>query len=299
MPAFLPPRPRPPKKQKLYKALMSEESTKDADSEVINALIEESGHEDVVSLLKSLKHQFELVMEQNDAKENEKDFAVSPEIPGRSENSKMISDVLMHFELKKIGNQWFIPSSKINHDELKYLCRKIENILNDTLLSNTKFSTICRKCDKEFKSLLQHLNKKSDCKEKYSSSDMDELRKVASLKDKLWHKEDYKEKKDYYAEQYQNMKKDIANKYQLNKEKVALRNSNYYKEHRKEIKTRNLKNYAKSKSNTTPKPSTSTTKASPSSTKNMKNKEELSDYEKIREDNIAEMKEKLKNFKQC
>ena len=134
----------------------------------------------------------------------------------------------------------------------------------------------CKICNKEFKSLLLHLSKSKSCNERYSIQEHQELRHLAVMKKKLDAKKNY--------EKYKNLKS------QLNAVPLMINNAV-------------SKLYLDDSSNKILKPKVTTISWCPEIKDIVPKKidtshEDVSDYEKIREENIIALKKKWKDLKE-
>ena len=116
----------------------------------------------------------------------------------------------------------------------------------------TKCIYICKVCKRNFTSLLQHIAKWSECGQKYSQDDLNDLHFGMNIisnenrKDRD-QKEYYQENKGKFAERYQANKGAIIKKYNENKEDFQRRKRrSYHKNADKYVETR-AKYYQKNK----------------------------------------------------
>lgn len=126
----------------------------------------------------------------------------------------------------------------------------------DKLDSNSDKSTgsTCRHCKKNFIVLRNHLAKKTECKGKYSKSELQAMTKLStSAKKKKYRDANWDEKiRDYQSQYYQANKEELARKrknyMQKNQDKIIRTRKRYYIENQKRIVENQRKYDRKNKS---------------------------------------------------
>ena len=232
----------------LYQDMEDESDDEPELEDIANEIREE---QNCIQILKWLKSQFvkASTVRGENPKETPDDFSLQPPIEIKSDLDKEVFvRLLKHLEIK-------IPSSSVENMTipggifdfgLRHHSETIQFILDDFIISDPK-NTKCQICEREFSSMLQHLNKSPKCKAKYSDSDLDDLKHVAKLAKKNSNRDYYEREKDRKAADYQERKVEIAKKNKLKKAETAIKKAEYYSKNKSTLKTKSLQYYAKNR----------------------------------------------------
>ena len=229
----------------LYKDLGESEDSGE-DDEFLEALETIKKEQGVLDVLKWLYSKFEEAKEQRKlvAKSEYKNFCFDqPE----EWKDVFIGGPMVKFleilEVEVTTSNMCIPSKLLDFG-LTYKASLIQDVIDDILLSN--FSE-CKVCKHAFNSLPQHVSKSKSCKEKFSESDLQDLKYTQKLWKKRTNAECYQRNKSDIAAKYQERKSELAKKYLANREEYARKKADYYQKNKHTIRIKNSKYYAKNR----------------------------------------------------
>ena len=214
------------------------------DHEYVKKIRKSLSSENSIEALRYLKIEFEkAAKERCEGDQNPKDFLFphSEEFETALNNPgfQMVLEFI-EIEAPSKGNNWCIPKSFSPKD----LEMKKDSLFNFITYDIELFK--CKSCKYSFDRLPQHL-RQSNCKEAYSSAELDELQGAKLLMRKRSMKSRYQENKEEIAQKYQEKKAEIAEKRITSKGQIAEKNASYYKKNKLEISLKGYKYYAKHK----------------------------------------------------
>ena len=140
---------------------------------------------------------------------------------------------------------WVIPASSKEH------LLALHDFFLHHILCGYLYDEECKVCQKDCKSLIQHLKKKASCGALYADDEMEELRIQAKLVSKTnakswkyWNKDKVKASYNKFYEQNKSKK---AAYYQNNKGKLGMKMAEYHSKNYKTIASRKSSHYYENK----------------------------------------------------
>ena len=200
--------------------------------------------QDDLAQLKALKRFLEetekILTEDSNKKSRNLDTQIVEQFEDKPDLLRLL--LCLEFEPPIEGDAWRILREVSLKPKLNFLQRIIH-----LTVSNDK---ICKGCQDNFRNLLLHLDKKKNCREKYSDEDFHDMREASKhfrqINTSVWRKENKEKIAKRMAERYQRNKEAIkAQPKDVEKQKASY--SKYYKKARKEIAVTRRSYYDKNK----------------------------------------------------